>query len=80
MPAALIAFTTGSVFLSIPVIYNQMYKFNEEEEGFIMEVSKERGRNAINILVPLAWVFPASYKFLVIFFGSSAEFMDQREV
>ena len=26
MPAALIAFTTGSVFLALPIIYEQMYK------------------------------------------------------
>ncbi len=70
MPAALIAFTTGSVFLALPVIYNQMYKFNDEEKGFFPmgDTSNERGRNAISILVPLAWVVPASYKFLVIFF------------
>ncbi len=70
MPAALIGFTTGSVFLALPVIYNQMYKFNEEEKGFLAmgDVTNERGLNAISILVPLAWVVPASYKFLVIFF------------
>ncbi|OGV17426.1 MAG: hypothetical protein A2X47_11105 [Lentisphaerae bacterium GWF2_38_69] len=73
MPAALIGFTTGSVFLSLPVIYDQMYKFNEEEQGFkdMQDANLnyiERGRNAISILVPLAWVVPASYKFLVIFY------------
>ncbi|HBM16377.1 MAG TPA: hypothetical protein DD381_08575 [Lentisphaeria bacterium] len=70
MPAALIGFSTGSVFLALPVIYKQMYKFNEENNAFegISGNYKERGRNAISILVPLAWVVPASYKFLVIFF------------
>ncbi|OGV18477.1 MAG: hypothetical protein A2X47_09450 [Lentisphaerae bacterium GWF2_38_69] len=71
MPAALIAFTTGSVFLSLPVIYDQMYKLNDEEKGFKSINSDnylEMGRNAISIIVPLAWVVPASYKFLVIFF------------
>ena len=70
MPAALIAFTTGSVFLSLPVIYNQMYKLSDELKGFeeMGDNYLERGRNAMSIVVPLAWVVPASYKFLVIFF------------
>jgi len=73
IPAAFIAFTTGSVFLSLPVIYNQMYKFNEDEKGFenmgdSSQNHLERGRNVVSIIVPLAWVMPASYKFLVIFF------------
>lgn len=70
MPAALIAFTTGSVFLSLPVIYNQMYKLSDELKGFeeMGDNYIERGRNAMSIVIPLAWVVPASYKFLVIFF------------
>lgn len=70
MPAALIGFTTGSIFLSLPVIYNQMYKLSDEEKGFEGMGGNyiERGRNAMSIIIPLAWVVPASYKFLVIFF------------
>lgn len=70
IPAALIAFTTGSVFLALPVIYNLMYKFDDDEKGYcsLVEDKNEKGRNLISIVVPLAWVVPASYKFLVIFF------------
>lgn len=70
MPAAFIAFTTGSVFLALPIIYNLMYKFNDEQEDFSLSANgeNEKGRNIISIIVPLAWIVPASYKFLVIFF------------
>lgn len=70
MPAAFIAFTTGNVFLALPVIYNLMYKFNDEENDGSLSVNgeNEKGRNIISIIVPLAWLVPASYKFLVIFF------------
>ncbi|HBM14930.1 MAG TPA: hypothetical protein DD381_01050 [Lentisphaeria bacterium] len=70
MPAAIIAFTTGSVFLALPVIYNMMYEFDEIEEAYASDDSsaKDKGRNIISVIVPLAWVVPASYKFLVIFF------------
>ncbi|HBM16271.1 MAG TPA: hypothetical protein DD381_08035 [Lentisphaeria bacterium] len=70
IPAALIAFTTGSVFLALPVIYNLMHKFNEEERSLHDHgiINTENGRHLISILVPLAWIVPASYKFLIIFF------------
>lgn len=70
IPAAIIAFTTGSVFLALPVIYNLMYNFDDEEKGScsLIEDKNEKGRNLISIVVPLAWVVPASYKFLVIFY------------
>jgi len=84
MPAVLVAFTTGSVFLALPVIYNQMFKFDEEEKGFssFEQDQQDRGNNIIRITVPFGWVVPASYKFLVIFFivfahwyyGSSGHF------
>ncbi|HBM16809.1 MAG TPA: hypothetical protein DD381_10770 [Lentisphaeria bacterium] len=67
MPAALIAFTTGSVFLALPLIYEMMNKFEEEQESFYDNRNKKNSKLA-NIIVPLAWVVPASYKFLVIFF------------
>ncbi|MEI6056252.1 MAG: cation:dicarboxylase symporter family transporter [Lentisphaerota bacterium] len=70
MPAAIVAFTTGSVFLALPVIYNQMYHFDDDEKGYCLlgENQNDKGHCLISILVPLAWVVPASYKFLVIFF------------
>lgn len=70
MPAAIIAFTTGSVFLALPVIYNLMYMFDQDEKAYRSsdEDKNEKGRNIISVIVPLAWVVPASYKFLVIFF------------
>ncbi|MEI6056251.1 MAG: cation:dicarboxylase symporter family transporter [Lentisphaerota bacterium] len=70
MPAALIAFTTGSVFLALPVIYESMNKFDEEQKESRLDskCDKEQKHNLVSIIVPLAWVVPATYKFLVIFF------------
>lgn len=69
MPAALVAFTTGSVFLALPIIYELLYSFDKrdkEQELFAKNVN--HGEKLINIIVPLAWVLPGSYKFLLIFF------------
>lgn len=69
MPAAIVAFTTGSVFLALPVIYNQMYNFADKEKNSSLSGEDDnKAHNLISIIVPLAWVVPASYKFLVIFF------------
>lgn len=69
MAPALIAFATGNIFLALPMIYDLMYKFDEtnkeSEEQTSMGIHE---RNYIDIIVPLAWIVPASYKFLVIFF------------
>ena len=69
-PSSLIAFATGNVFLALPVIYDSLYKFDEEianKYNYNKEILDKR-RNYINIIVPLAWAFPAAYKFLIIFF------------
>lgn len=69
IPAALIAFTTGSVFLSLPVIYDSMNKYEKDQKrSNLLTGPKERKHNLVSIIVPLAWIVPASYKFLVIFF------------
>ncbi|HBM17491.1 MAG TPA: hypothetical protein DD381_14275 [Lentisphaeria bacterium] len=69
-PAALIAFATGNVFLALPVIYQSLYKFDEEKiRKHDLDTTNIRTRqNYINIIVPLAWSFPGTYKFLIIFF------------
>ncbi|GEM_PF-1169747 len=72
MPAVLIAFTTGSVFLALPLIYEMMHNFGlkEEQKGYYLKagLDNEYRPDLVNIIVPLAWVVPATYKFLVIFF------------
>ncbi|HBM14960.1 MAG TPA: hypothetical protein DD381_01200 [Lentisphaeria bacterium] len=73
MPSAVIAFSTGSVFLALPVIYQSMYKFDESIKGKLDSsdgdpAKKTKARNMVSIIVPLAWVFPATYKFMVIYF------------
>ncbi len=69
MPPAMVAFSTGSVFLALPVIYTLMYQLDETYHEIFPTLEKnEEGRNLMNIIVPLAWVVPASYKFLVIFY------------
>ncbi|MCX7970869.1 MAG: cation:dicarboxylase symporter family transporter, partial [Negativicutes bacterium] len=70
LPATLLAFSTGNVFLSLPLIYDGMYKFHAEQPDYQQLSDQERAwrRDIIDIVIPLAWVVPSSYKFLVVFF------------
>jgi Na+/H+-dicarboxylate symporter/ABC-type amino acid transport substrate-binding protein len=67
-PGVLLAFSTGNVFLALPLIYSSLYQLIEEENLDQPQEEITKRRNLVNVFIPIAWVVPSSYKFLVVFF------------
>lgn len=69
-PALLLSFASGNSFMSLPLAYEGLYALDKElaeKKQLSAEVIEER-RKHIDVFVPLAFIVPSSYKFLVIFF------------
>ena len=69
-PALLLSFASGNSFMSLPLAYEGLYSLDKElaeKNNDSPEVIEER-RKHIDVFVPLAFIVPSSYKFLVIFF------------
>ncbi|MCX7970244.1 MAG: cation:dicarboxylase symporter family transporter [Negativicutes bacterium] len=70
MPSLLLSFSTGNVFAALPLIYNSMHRFHDElpENAAVGEEQRQWRKQLIDMVLPLIWVVPASYKFMVLFF------------
>ncbi|MGV8118826.1 MAG: hypothetical protein AB2L14_03575 [Candidatus Xenobiia bacterium LiM19] len=53
---------------TVPLIYSNLYQLVEEENRDLPQEEITKRKNLVNVFVPIAWVVPSSYKFLVVFF------------
>ncbi|MEI6285404.1 MAG: cation:dicarboxylase symporter family transporter [Bacillota bacterium] len=69
-PALLLSFASGNSFMSLPLAYEGLYALDKEiaEKNNDSPDTIEERRKHIDVFVPLAFIVPSSYKFLVIFF------------
>ena len=69
-PALLLSFASGNSFMSLPLAYEGLYALDKElaEKNNASPAAIEERRKHIDVFVPLAFIVPSSYKFLVIFF------------
>ncbi|MFA6075272.1 MAG: cation:dicarboxylase symporter family transporter [Negativicutes bacterium] len=69
-PALLLSFASGNSFMALPLAYEGLYALDKElaEKNNASPAVIEERRKHIDVFVPLAFIVPSSYKFLVIFF------------
>ena len=67
-PALLLSFASGNSFMSLPLAYQGIYSLDKELAKTALNQNITERRQHIDVFVPLAYIVPSSYKFLVIFF------------